>query len=468
MDVFSPTATGTATRIPTEIPTPVPLFLPGVAGFQPTPIYDPAQWATASPSTPPACPGVDPGLPLPAQLVGALADFPGGYPPPDLSNLVVSSLNQGGIPDTFLQTAHPADPEPALMQDLTNDGQPEILLKTGALSILGCDPGGSRGYTVMGQFMDDIDLVPPHILAIQDLNRDGFPELLLTSRAFGGFSTTDLLQICSWDGQEFSSVAVLHPTYPYYNLGDLDFLEIQGRLWGITYHAGSVNVLDDDRNGTVEFIINSGIPGHPDLIASGPWRRAQDVFTWNGEAYVLLHSDIDPPIYRFQALHDADQAALWGEYERALALYQDVIFSDLLLGWSPELYEQQAYSFFVDSTPTPFPVPAEEYYHLAAYARFRILVLHALHGYDRDGQIVFDTLVEKFPEGQPGHASVVLAEAFWPVYLATHDVGQACTQALQAVGDDAEDILYWLDGDFHGIQAPDYQRIDLCPFGQMK
>ena len=417
---------------------------------------------------PPPCPRVNSTLPLPPLLADELANFVSIYRVPDLSEPVISFLNQGGSPDIFLRAAQAAYPELASWIDLTNDGQSELLLSTETLSILGCDPGGSGQYIILGQFFDDIDLVPPGIIGIQDLNLDGLPELLLSSRAFGGFSTTYLLQIRTWDGQSFSSPIVLPPDHPYHSQGDLGFEDYQHSLWGITYHSGIVDLVDVDHNGTTEFIINSGLPGHPDLIAHGPWRHAQDVFTWNGEAYVLLHSDIDPPIYRFQALHDADQAALWGEYERALALYQDVIFSDLLLGWSPDLYEQQAYSFFVDSTPTPFPVPAEEYYHLAAYARFRILVLHALHGYDRDGQIVYDTLIERFPAGQPGYESAVLALGFWPAYLATHDVGQACTQALQAVGDDAEDILYWLDGDFHGIQAPDYQRIDLCPFGQMK
>jgi hypothetical protein len=417
---------------------------------------------------PPPCPNLNSALPLPPLLADELVNFVSIYQVPDLSEPVISFLNQGGSSEMVLRAAQAAYPKLASLIDLTNDGQPELLLSTETLSILGCDPGGSGQYIILGQFYDDIDLVPPGIIAIQDLNLDGLPELLLISRAFGGFSTTYLLQIRTWDGQSFSSPIVLPPDYPYRSQGNLGFEDYQHSLWGITYHGGIVDLLDVDHNGTTEFIIKSGLPGHPDLIAHGPWRHAQDTFTWNGEAYVLLRSEIDPPIYRFQAVQDADQAALWGEYDRALALYQDAIFSDQLLGWSPELYEQQQYSFFVDSTPTPFPAPAEEYYHLAAYARFRILVLHALHGYDQDGQIVYDTLIERFPEGQPGYESAVLAQGFWSTYLATHDVGQACTQALKAIWDEAGEILYWLDGDFHGMQAPDYQLVGLCPFGQMK
>ena len=183
---------------------------------------------------------------------------------------------------------------------------------------------------------------------------------------------------------------------------------------------------------------------------------------------MLLRSENDPPIYRFQAVQDADQAALWGEYDRALTLYQDAIFSNILLGWSPELYEQQAYSFLFDSTPTPFLFQSRNtttWQHMPAFASWccmRSMVMI------RMVKLYMIRLVEHFPGGNLGMPFVVLAQGFWPAYLATHDVGQACSQALDAIGDEAGDILYWLDGDFHGRQAPDYQLVDLCPFGQVK
>ena len=52
-------------------------------------------------------------------------------------------------------------------------------------------------------------------------------------------------------------------------------------------------------------------------------------------------------------------------------------------------------------------------------------------------------------------------------YTLRHDVGQACTQALNTIGDGAEDILYWLDGNFHDRQALHYHPVDLRPFGQV-
>ena len=103
-------------------------------------------------------------------------------------------------------------------------------------------------------------------------------------------------------------------------------------------------------------------------------------------------------------------------------------------------------------------------YHLAAYARFRILVLHALRGYSVEAQAVYDTLQSNFPEGQPGHASALLGEAFWQAFQVTQDVGQACNQALESMAD-PDEIIYWLSG-YHGFQSPNYQPVDLCPFGQ--
>ncbi len=466
----TPPATFTTTPLLTQTPTLPVLYLPGMAGFLPTPTYDPMSTPPATPALPPPCPAVNPELGLGSLTISSLANYGDRYPPPDLSDPVVRFLNMGGSPDTFIQVVQQVNPELALLSDLTNDGQPELILNTGVLSILGCSPSGSKEFEVLGQFVDDIDLVPPEILAIQDLNLDSFPELLLTSRAFGGLSTTYLLQVRAWDGQAFSSVPVLPPSYPYRSQAELDFLDFQGELWGITYHAGRVELGDVDQNGTTEFIIHSGIPGHPNLAASGTWRRATDVFTWNGKAFVLLHSEIEPAVYRFQAAHDADQAVLLGDYERALLLYQEVISSDRLAGWSPELYDQllelvEAYAIGLP-TPTPLPASAEETSHLTAYAYFRTLVLHALQGDEQEAQIVYDALIEQFPAGQPGYASAELATAFWQAYLSTHEVGQACTQALDAIGDSTEDILYWLDGNFHGRQAPRYSPLDLCPFGQ--
>jgi hypothetical protein len=443
------------------------MILPGMAGFQPTPTFDARFLQTATPASPPPCPVVNPDLPLTGELSEILTALRSSAPF-DFTDKAVEFLNQGGSPEVLIQAVKAVDPDYIDQQDLTNNGQVEILLKTSSLSILGCSPDGSATYTIYGKFIDEIMLFfSPRIKAVQDLNQNGILELLLITRSAGGFSSAMLLRVVEWDGQGFHSVLGLSPTYPYRMIAEIEYSAKQGEVSGVVYEQGPVEIADLDGNGTTEIIVHSGLPGHHDLLAHGPWRAGKDIFNWNGEAFVLMRSEIDPPVYRFQAVHDADQAALLGEYDESLRLYQEAIFSDKLAGWSPELYQQQydivMSRYSTDPTPTPYPASPEEYYHLAAYAYFRILLLHALLDNTVEAQTVYDTLQSEFPEGQPGYESALLGQYFWKALQDTQDVGQACNQALESMMDQTDEIIYWLR-DFHGWQSPRYLPIDLCPF----
>jgi hypothetical protein len=455
--------TRTQTLTPTNTSTPAPLILPGMPGFQPSPTYDPSLFPSATPASPPPCPVVNPDVPLPDSIKDKLLNYN------DITDETLEFLNQGGSLDVLLQTIISMYPNEAGSSDLfdrldfNNDGQAELLLEIRHLTVLGCSPDGNATYEIYGKFIDEGDIViPPRIETIQDLNHNGFPEMLLTSRAFGFLSTAILLRIVEWDGKGINSVVEVIPSYPYRSIAEIGFF---GE--GIVYEKGSLELEDLDGNGTTEIIVNSGITGHPDTFAHGPWRAGKDILTWNGVAYTLLSSKIDPPQYRFQAVHDADQAALLGEYDEALRLYQEAISSDQLMGWSLELYHQQIELSYlgIESTPTPYPASPEEYGHLAAYAHFRILLLHALRGNLLEAQAVYDTLQSKFQEGQPGYASAVLAQYFWRDFQETQDFGQACNQALASLGEQSVEIITWLSG-FHGWQSPSYAPVDLCPFGQ--
>jgi hypothetical protein len=438
------------------------MILPGMAGFQPSPTFDARFLQTATPTLPPPCPVVVPEMPLPEVLAQRIAGYHDNFKG-DISDDVLEYLNLGGAPEILIHALKAVDPSLIEQFDFTNDGQMELLLKTLNISILGCDPERTAKYIIYGRFIDPQPLpLGPDIQAIHDLNRNGLPELLFTTRAFGGFGSTLFLQVVEWDGRGIYNVPWLSPTYPYQ---PITFLGVEDE--GVYFEPGMVEINDLDGNGTTEIIVHSGIPTHHDTFAHGPWRAGKDIFTWNGEDYVLLYSEIDPPVYRFQAVHDADKAALLGKYDEALKLYQETIFSDKLIGWSLELYLQQkdiAATWYNDNpTPTAPPASPEEYNHLAAYAHFRILVLHSLQGNITEAQTVYDTLHSEFPQGQPGFASALFGQYFWHAFQDTQDVAQACNLALESMGEQTEEIIYWLR-DIHGWQAPRYLPIDLCPF----
>jgi hypothetical protein len=479
-----PTATASPLHTSTPTPTPIPtrtaalsqtptaepsLLLPGMAGFQPTPTYAPDPALAQKPSaTPPACPLPDASLPLSQELAERQANRNPFMP--NLSEALSDFLNQGGSADTVKKAfASQLGDDFLTYQDMNGDGQAEILLKDASFSILGCGPEKSK-YQVWGTYIDGINLIPPQIRANRDLNGDGLPELVLVSRAFGFFSTALYLQVEGWDGEKMGSLLAPQPAYPYRSVAEIVTGQKQRQVEGIIFEAGEVRLDDIDRNGTVEILVVSDVPGHPDLLSNGPWRGGQDIFTWNGRGFALLSSEIDPPVHRFQAVHDADQSALLGEYDRALDLYQDAVFSDKLLGWSQAHFDQQADQVMalMSGMPTPAPLSAaaEEYAHLAAYAHFRILVLHALRGADEPARAVYETLVEKFPPGQPGSAAAELARLFFAEYQSTGEAGAACRAALSQSGEAAREILPWLSSPHHGFQSPAYQVVDLCPFGQ--
>lgn len=206
-----------------------------------------------------------------------------------------------------------------------------------------------------------------------------------------------------------------------------------------------------------------------------PWRKETRICAWNGELFVLTHTKIEgPPEYRFQAVQDGDRATVAGDYTKALDLYQQAIFSDKLEWWSQErrIYEITIYGDKRVSKPTPIPSllpdPAE-YPNIAAYARFRIMLLHVASGYLSDAQTVYDTLQAKFPPGQPGHAYAEMAVVFWDEYQRAHSFEQACSKAIEyAAANPAAILAYLGNGEYarmyYGDQSLEYKPEDVCPF----
>jgi hypothetical protein len=194
---------------------------------------------------------------------------------------------------------------------------------------------------------------------------------------------------------------------------------------------------------------------------------------WNGEAFAFYRTEYARPQFRFQAVQDADQATRWAEYDNALDLYQQAIFSDKLDWWTQErrayeqiLWDSRWYAGSLTPTPTPLPFPTSdpnEYPNLAAYSRYRIMLLHLLRGYLPEAKIVYETLQEKFPADQPGHEFAEMATEFWNEYQTSHDIGQACNQSVEYARSHSE-ILTYLGSDYHGWQSHEYAPEDVCPF----
>ncbi len=210
-------------------------------------------------------------------------------------------------------------------QDITNDGIPELIIAKNAVFahffyIFGCVHGGYKTF-----ISEDVGgMGGPKILSIKDVNNDGVVEVtaLLQSYSQGGHS----YQVLRWDGTNIMYI-IYNPTSIYPNSG-------------IFVNAGGKIFYDDVNGDSIdELVAFQGIPiwsGYDDYI---PWRNQWDYYRWDGQYYTLYDQKFDPPLYRFQAVQDADRYFSSGDLEKARKLYQEVIDNFDLQWFSPERRE---------------------------------------------------------------------------------------------------------------------------------
>jgi hypothetical protein len=112
---------------------------------------------------------------------------------------------------------------------------------------------------------------------------------------------------------------------------------------------------------------------------------------------------------------------------------------------------------------------AAEYPNLAAYARFRIMLLHIKRGFLPEAKTVYDALQQKFPSGQPGYAYAEMAAAFMDAYTSSQSLERACESAIAYTTTHPKEILAYLGNgeyteSFYGEQSLKYVPESVCPF----
>lgn len=430
----------------------------------PTPTYTPtintANIITRTPAPPAQCPIEKPGLSFNPQFESPFCL--------DVNSQVIDYLNDGG------QLQAVADRLNTEIIDLTGDNVPELTVSGCSFQIYSCN----EGQYVMPLDYGRYDL---RILAIKDMNLDGIPELIISQNDF----PTDYMYytIFEWDGQQFQNLIKQPDFYSRYDGGRVEDNSIvsTGIGRGLDNILENWSLEDIDGNGTIEFVINCGLPTHVDGKLNGPWRAETDTYMWNGYGFVLHSIQVEPPQYRFQAVQDADYALEDGDYEKALDLYEQVIYNDKLGWWSNKRneHEQQIIMSDISGLPTPTPLPQDftEYNNLAAYAHYRIMLLYVLQGRMIEAYTIYDSLQEKYPSWQVGNAYAELAKVFWEEYKTSQKIGLACSKAIEYTAIHPKEILTYI-GDFfsefsiknhnegiiHGWQSKTYHPEDICLF----
>lgn len=379
---------------------------------------------------------------------------------------LLTYLNSGGSPSamqealsglTMLDGAWKAKAQVEAI-DLTGNSTLEVVIDLsffetgqyfeGGLFVFRCEGGqyiGGALLSTSGQVLSGGE--PDGILDLIDMNNDGVLEIVhshISISGTHGYFTREF-RILEWDGQEFVDL-IPEDEYGFYAQAD----------------TGDGVVDDFDGNGTKELILSNSIgEAYPDL---GPQRSRKDIWAWNGYHFVLERWEHTEPEFRIHAIWDGDDTTRFGDYAAALAFYQQGVFDTELFGWtSGQLWPDTAYN----GGPTPVPDP-EEWPRLNAYGRYRIMLLHAVQGFQREAQIVYDTLQENFPDGSVGSQYANLARTFWEEYSSSGDVELACAETVEFAETQSSIILTPLGKRFYGSEQREYTPEDICPFGQLE
>ena len=373
--------------------------------------------------------------------------------------LYLPYLNAGGNP-ILLERAF--DP----IVDVTGDGVPELFIQADEFHVLSC----SEGEYVQLLFLPDQGFSQgPRLEFLEDANTNGIPELVVS--VIRG-RRTHIYDVFEWSSEGFHSLVVPPSGLPF----KPETLYSSPSSFS---PEPMVAFRDTDTDGVKELVSYVGLPFWDVCANYPPWREEWDFFEIDSAGnYVGDSVAYSLPEYRFQAVQDGDRLTLYGDYDTALRLYQDAVFSDKLDWWSEARQEFICTEGFDQGPISPSDIHAArlksslaldpdpaEYPTIAAYARFRIMLLHILRGWLPEAEIVYSTLLEKYPGGSEGSEVVAMATAFMDKYRATADIELSCEAAIQRVRPQSDSLLGYVSGG--GDQAEPYEPALLCPFGPL-
>ena len=436
-------STGTSSRTP---------FPTSTLISTPTSDFQSAQSIVSTLGPPAVCP------PIAKSEIVIPTDFP--LDEHEFEDTVINILNNGGVEQLlrYLSDWSDFNKKDFRFEDLTNDGVRELVIRnwSGNLSVFGC----KNGKFVNLLTEKPVFLLAPKITAIRDMNHNGVKELVIEMETCQHCTG---MKVYEWNGGDFESlVRNWQNSYPPGKLEYTDIAELDG--------YSNASVADIDNNDTFELILEGGMPSYTSGWTGwdGPWRGQNIIYMWDGKNYVWYSQKYDPPIFRFEAIQDGDTETIRGDYDLALKSYQAAIFDDKLKSWTQEAWrdllqqnEEAQLLSYPDIQKMPFN--QMEYDQLSAYARYRIMILYLKQGWESDAKTAYESLIEKYPQGNSGYPYTELATEFWNEYQASHDLNLSCDEAIAYVTNHPE-ILDSLGS--HGLFDAYYEPEDICPFKQ--
>jgi hypothetical protein len=360
---------------------------------------------------------------------------PGSPDQPDLSTTaslpihLLDYLNAGGSIEalnTLIQTKglSPQDGISLAQMDFTGDGMQDVALSIADLESSGPFVSGSflifvcsdSSYMLNYASPVSTELGMPVLQAAEDLNGDSTADLLISRSRCGAHTCFIQAEVLLWHGATF-----------------------ENRLQGPTDDLPSpILELYPTTTGAFEITITAMGIGS---VGAGPYRRTVRTWSWDAETerFTTLSETALPSTFRIHVLHDADQAAVEGNYQTALSLYNQVIEDNKLDDW---ILGENGRA------------------NLSAYAMFRRVLTHLQANEPDQAQAAYEILNATFSEGMAGLAYADLAEVFWSEYKMDFNLAAACGAAQAYSSNKSDDILNPLN---YGYANRIYSAFDICP-----
>ncbi len=377
-------------------------------------------------ATPPALPST---IPSPIEEPTSAFGFLQPASPADYPAAIQKYLNAGGGVATLEGTLAewgalpPEAPDQVVAVDLTGDDRAEIIVAlwhagetvapAGDLLIFGQQDGS---YVLLYQEGYDPSGLAVRLLQVLDANGDGRRDVIYTLGTCGAHTCFDFLEVLSWQGTAFASL-------------------MGGRL-GMPYPTYAVTPGRIDAES-----------GRVASVGAEPQRDYSEVWEWNGSVFTVTQQIWVPPVYRYHALLDGDYALSAEDYPAAVAAYERVIGDDALQEWG-------AVSGVVD--------PGVERKQLAAFARWRLVLVQLQAGNPGSAQVAYDQLQTEHPAGAIGHDVAALAEVFWSAYAVDGSVVDGCLALFAAAKEDTS--VHDFFNVNYGYANPRWEAVDICPF----
>ena len=364
--------------------------------------------------------------------------IPLGAPPlPELSSSkdwamdVLSYLNQGGSITAFIEalpSLGQSDPHgpPAILADLNGDRLEDLAIALAelvqerlpgesALLIYLCDQDQYR-LVYASSSLPDSDRV--HLRQAVDLTGDGVPEIMVMQEFCGAHTCFQAWEVLHWQSNQFVNI-------------------LDGRTDDLPSPIVEVSARMSDGSMTLT-ITGQGVQS----VGAGPSRPNARVWHWSMPEvlFVVIEEQLAAPTFRIHALHDADQAALTGDFSTAMSSYNRVI---------------------EDPALDDYPFGEEGQARLSAYALFRSMLLWIEKEDLTQAETTLIFLQAAYPPDGLGGGYSAIADEVWRAYQAQPDLVRACQIAQAFAQEHIEDILDPLN---YGYANKRYLAFDICPY----